>query len=57
MSRDFPRMLYRGDEQIVVESDAAQAERLKEGFQTYESWRAGEKPVERKKPGPKPKVA
>lgn len=57
MSREFPRMLYRGDEQIVVESDAAQAERLKEGFQTYESWRAGEKPIERKKPGPKPKVA
>lgn len=55
MSHEFPRMLFRGDDQIVVSSADEQAKQIGAGFMTYEAWRADEKPAERKKPGPKPK--
>ena len=53
--QEFPRMLFRGDEQVIVNGADEQAKMISTGFMRYEAWRSGEKPAERKKPGPKPK--
>lgn len=50
MSHQFPRMLYRADEQIIVNDAAEQSEKARDGFMTYEEWRGEVKPKPKRKP-------
>lgn len=51
MSQEFPRMVYRGDEQLIVADSVDHAKSLKDGFVSYDEMIN----PSRKKPGPKPK--
>lgn len=54
MSHQFPRMLYRADDQVIVNDAAEQSTRERDGFMTFEAWRSEEKP--KPKPKRKPKA-
>jgi hypothetical protein len=53
--QEFPRMLFRGDDQVIVNDADEQAKMIGTGFMRYEAWRSGEVPKTRTKPATKPK--
>lgn len=56
MSAGYPKMLYRGDEQLIVPDEQAQAVALKGGWRTRDQLQALDLDGDDKPGGSKPRV-